>query len=317
MHEAARTHARFGGLALAVFLLVGAVAVPARADGHRKPAKTQLAGITRLSGHDLAFARVYLPRAVKVPSVAFENGAIDISSDGAFAGIVLKQEIDKGGAEIITSQIATCVEPPCATRNIDWTIVAGVKERGRFVTLPVGNYQIYLYSDGAEVDVTLRFKELEGSVTLQPGQTKDFFPYQDLEPYIEEDNPQPMYSASVEHNFNRMGITMTGMVFEVENGSEGEMDSCVERRMTPVDVPRPRPELCLLGSGGISSWKDESASDFVVVVHYALVSEGDYTHSLNYRAPEAAETLRGFAFGLDYASGERVGGQSGGLIASG
>lgn len=41
------------------------------------------------------------------------------------------------------------------------------------------------------------------------------------------------------------------------------------------------------------------------------------THSLNYRAPETAKAMRGFAFGLHYMSGERTAGQAGSLIASG
>jgi hypothetical protein len=317
MKTSARSRPRAAALLLAATLLVGMIALPASAEGHHKPAKTRLAGVTKLSGHDLAFTRVYLPRPVRLSNLAFENAAIDISSEGSFAGVVLKQEADEGGAEIITSQIATCLEPPCSSRNIDWTIVAGVEDRGRFVTLPAGNYQIYLYSDGAEVDVILRFKELAGNVTLRPAQTVGFFPYEELEPYLHEDTPEHIYSASVEHSFDRMGITMAGMVFEVEKGSQGEMDSCVERKIAPADAPRPRPELCLLGPGMISSWEDESASDYAVAINYALVNAGDYTHSLNYRAPEAAKAMRGFAFGLHYATGERVGSQTGGLIASG
>lgn len=306
-----------GSVALIVLALVAPAASASRVIGPR-PAPTPLAGVTEVvGGKGFGFISVVLRKPAEISAFPFANPSIKVRSAASFAGIALKQQKKEDGVEVIATRVATCVDLPCDERPLEWAHVSdgSMRDAGRSVTLPAGAYQLYVFSDGGPVRATLRLDGLDGTTTVKPDWAASGS-IGDLDPYLDHSGPRDFYSAVAAHSFAQMGISLTGMIIETGDVSAGEVDSCLDERRAPMDVPTPHPMLCT-GSGGWATWEGGDGDRFAIVLHYSMMGSGDYSHSINYRSEHQAKAVRGFQFSLDYWSGTRTNFSSGGVMGGG
>lgn len=128
-------------------------------------------GTTVIRGSSPGRVRVELPQeAVIAPLFTGSDPDVSIQGEGAFVGIVLRQESTTPGepaaglfAGLLPKKPAAYSEgaaSPYVFENL-----SAPSELGP-VTLPAGNYWLYLLADGHQVEVKLRFRSLEGSTSL-------------------------------------------------------------------------------------------------------------------------------------------------------
>jgi len=143
-------------------------------------------GVTTIAGSQSTSVDVHLPRDVTVATPFGSSPDLDVEGTGRFVGFVLTgTEPGTAGLTLVGGRFpahASPVEfimpvPPYpATGGGSFEVL---KLYGDEVTLPAGDYRLYLLTDGGEVEVTLRLDELDGWVDLAPERPADyrlFFP---------------------------------------------------------------------------------------------------------------------------------------------
>lgn len=149
-------------LACAMALAVPAVAKPARV--------ASLAGTTVVKGQAPAMTQVTLRSAARI----FPHRALEASGGGRFFGFVLRP----AGAPasdtraIVGGQISFCKTAGCVPDGPFVTVKGfGFEEAftgGQSFALPAGTYDLYLMTDGAPVQLTIRLDGLDGTTEVEP-----------------------------------------------------------------------------------------------------------------------------------------------------
>lgn len=293
-------------VATLVGLLLVACALPAAAfpaeEGRLiRPYRDRFAGATKIeSMGGFTSAQVRLPREAGISNDPFFNRHIKIDSKAGIAGISIRHATRS--VELITIQMATCVEVPCRERPLSFT-TTGSFDGDRELRLPAGDYIVTTFTDGPSMTATLKLEGLEGAETIptyMPAEGKAG----DIEPYINDNTVRPLYSAQSEQDLTGAGMVLIGLLVETPKAAqEGEIDACLSNRNGVADVPVPHSFVCLGGSTMVTFSSDEGRYAFMM--HYELINEGEYTHSINYRGVTESTGARAFELVLDYQSGER------------
>lgn len=139
----------------------------AGSGGARGADVRRLAGTTKIVGSSTALVRVVLPEAVTIAARPFDNPVVKVSTAGQLGGLVLKQDVPKGAAEVVALSIDPCDERPCDQDRLEFVQTYPFGDEGR-LTLPAGRYLLYLVTDGARTEVELKLPGLAGTETLRP-----------------------------------------------------------------------------------------------------------------------------------------------------
>lgn len=129
-----------------------------------------LAGTTVVKGHAPAMMEVTLPSAARI----FTSRALDASGGGRFFGFVLRPAGTPGSdpRAIVGGQISFCDTAGCVPDAPFVTVEGfGFQEDstgGQNFALPAGTYDLYLLTDGAPVQLTIKLDGLAGSTELEP-----------------------------------------------------------------------------------------------------------------------------------------------------
>lgn len=150
-------------------LAAGAVASNNRA--HAAPARrTDLAGVTNLTGSRTAFVDVRVPRIARLgePLAPSRAGSVRVQGGGRFAGFALvRAGLPKDGPVLVGGRFGFLDRQGFRPGAALVASLAGPQDGLDFI-LPPGNYRLYLLADGKPAKVTLRLSGLSGTATIAP-----------------------------------------------------------------------------------------------------------------------------------------------------
>ena len=148
-----------------------AAALPAAAVQAAEPGRAVLAATTVLTGTASAVVPVRLtkPATFRQPQADPKSNAVAVEGKGRFVGFALvEQSADPDRTVIISGRVPSRLR---AGKTTDLTSSALSSRHGGVDpvwTLPKGDYNLYLLTDGSPAKVTLRLGGLAGSSTLKP-----------------------------------------------------------------------------------------------------------------------------------------------------
>jgi len=302
---------------LAVLLLWGSLMQPGMSSPVGTPSR-ELAGTTVLAGSTSGMSRVHLSQPVEISSFPFRNDFDKISSQGRIAGFVLKQDLAKGGVEVLGLSLALCDKPPCKERRLSFTQVWDPSERGfpEKVTLPAGDYFLYLIADGP-THVELSFPGLSGRGAMEPESAGDVditTPETTFEPV----SGRNIYAAEAKQILDGIGWAVLAYEVVTEAAIYSETETCLQSKKRDglssiVTVP-----LLLSscrGSGSGSYYFDPGGvGGRQVVVSLSTVDEGRYFHSIASKTVGEVKELHALALDISVPRGKRTGGYSAGVF---
>ena len=275
-----------------------------------------LAGTTHFKGSRSASAVMRLPRPVEISSFPFRNKLTTIRSTGRVAGLVLKQDVPKGGVEVLALSLALCPRLPCEEERLNVTHVWDPDTRGfpKKTTLPAGDYFIYLIAETeTEVELTLPGVEGELEASLSATDAVDV-----VEPSTSFD-PLPqhnLYSAEAKQTLDGIGWAMMAIEMETESELFGDIETCLQdSERTPVidDVSVPFLMSSCRGSGsGTTFVASEPGAHRHVILSLATIDKGKYFHSLSYKMVSDVKAMNALAIDLSLPRGKRSGGWASG-----
>jgi len=244
-----------GFLAAALIVLTPTIA-PADADTDR----LELAGVTQVTGSHSAFVPVRIPAPVEIsaidifdaappsqpgqPSQPLDNPHIEIDGAGRVFGIVLtqngperqKEDLDNDGATLLAVRYGMCSGAGCQPINSGADVVSafgpGVESSGSFaderITLPGGDYNLYLLADGAPVSVTLRLQSLSGSTSMSPASPAEIH----LSEATAQDGQEIEYAATEQHAFEGLGMIVASALVRNPQVSAVTGGHCIVKQTT-------------------------------------------------------------------------------------
>ena len=271
----------------------------------------RLTGRTVISGSETRMTKVRLPRSVEVSSFPFRNETVDLDVSGRIGGIVLKQDVPKGGVELMALSVSGC--NGCKGRA-DLFEAYDPSARGfpKKVTLPADDYWLYVVADSSPVTATLHLPGLGGRSTLRPsgaaeyslGKAKDIF-----------DSPTTnLKAADARQNVGRSGIALLAIDVKVGRDAVHEIQQCLSRRrMQGPDAFR-MDDTCD-GSGGsttsIGSLEERNRTVFVSIDQSG---RGRFYNTMSWKISGDIEEADVFGFSLAYPNSTRIGGRSSGYF---
>ena len=270
-------------------------------------ARTELAGETVVVGSRTAMEVVNVDRPATFRTTLSRNPSLEIESDGMFAGLVLKEATRKDGIEIIALRIPMCTRRVCREHAIT-TVYAFDPATGRVfpkdLTLPRGEYYLYLVSDGSPMTARLHLGGLDGKTIVHPD-GKAAASYGALEPTVSTGDNGHVFSAGVGHDLGAQGISLVGVRMALDQHKITDVDTCLSERR-PVDVPLKAGSLCLDGSGWAVTIESEELDRMrAMVVNYEMAPGADYYHALGFRTVSMPQQTDAFHFRLAYPAGTR------------
>lgn len=219
---------------IAVAILVAIFLVPqgahvARADGcgsSETPAPVELCGITTVSGTESASMDVRLPSTVTLDlahsfwGIYADDPApkdVTISGGGDFYGFALFEDVpERDGAGLIVglmhNELASTAFPDNYYTWWDFSAPPGGPTVPRTVTLPAGDYDLYLLAGDTPVTVTLRLDELGGAGELEPTRPVTF-DTRLLEARVSVPGTQTMTAGEM-GELHSQGVTFLGILDE-------------------------------------------------------------------------------------------------------
>ena len=198
---------------------------------------------------------VVLPRDVTLPLKANHRAEAGpapwITFDGGnrATGIVL---IPRGADAVIDGLVATqfrSCRRGCRERPVNVLMINGAVYRGN-ETLRAGEYRLYIFADGDEVEISLDLPQLKGGANLLVG-GRAFADIQTPGVGLDFRDDATAYSARASYEMKRhAGIFMSVNVMRDENYRDVHFDECLTRdHVGPDEVEQ---DYCSIPIGGFT-----------------------------------------------------------------
>ena len=202
-----------------------------------------LRGDLTLSGTSTSVMRVHAASRFTVSTVteftydAPPNPDVQVSGLGRAVGVVLTQNTaarhnrrsDNDGATLFALRYGMCEGAGCApVRGGVGAILGfgpGVSTGEGTVTLPKGDYNLYLLTDGGHATVRLRLHGLGGSGTLRPTQRASSY----LAEATPTDPTGRRYLSDERHRFTGLGLIAVATIARSDLASNPRTSYCITR----------------------------------------------------------------------------------------
>ena len=255
--------------------------------------------------------RVRLPAPVEVSSSPFRNRTVDLDVTGRIGGVVMKQNVPKGGVELMALSVSGCDGCNGRAELFD---VYDPAARGfpKKVTLPADDYWLYVVADSAPVTATLRLPGLGGQSSLQPGGDADYTLERAKDIF---DSPVGhLKAADTRQDVGGSGLALLAIDLKVRRDQVHEIQQCLSRRRMEGPEAFLMDDTCDGSGGSTSSVGSLDEKNRSVFISIDQSGRGRFYNTMSWKVSGEIEDADVFGFSLAYPNSRRIGGRSSGYF---
>lgn len=176
----------------------------AACDGSPLPGpRVELCGTTVLSGSEGGVTPVHLSEEVTIQNRGFgPDKGVDIAGDGAFIGFAIASDDVERDVGLVAGIVPR--EPFSQTDFLFFLTWGGIGTPDE-VTLPVGDYRLYLLADGSPITVVLDLDPMVGQVQIS-SDSPNHYDARALDPRIDAGPTHALYVAGENGTVGTLGV---------------------------------------------------------------------------------------------------------------